>query len=423
MNLKVLWFSNTPSLAEEKVNLKPVGGGWIKALNEALQYNQDIELAVAFYSNKESEEFKYKNTHYLPIINTNTLPSLRYINKLIGRFHYYQREVEKYLKIIRDFEPDLIHIHGTESLFGLVIKKIDIPVLISMQGNYTVYSHKFYSGISRRESERVNFKDKLKLNTFYQTYRYFKFMSKYERQILLDVEYVMGRTRWDKRIARILAPNAKYFHGDEILRDIFYQKEWKKEKGGKFVICSTMSRGLYKGLETICSTIDLLLHLDFEFEWKLIGIEKQSSIINVLRRKYKDKIFERIKFLGRLDVQYLIDELLTSDVYVHTSHIENSSNSVCESMILGMPLIATFAGGTGSLFTDDIHGILIQDGDPYALAGAILEVFDDFRKSMHMGQMARKLAFQRHSKQKIADDLVNVYQKIIKAYENSKNGI
>jgi hypothetical protein len=33
-------------------------------------------------------------------------------------------------------------------------------------------------------------------------------------------------------------------------------------------------------------------------------------------------------------------------------------------MIIGMPCIATFAGGTASMLKSDEEGILIQDGDP-----------------------------------------------------------
>ena len=50
--------------------------------------------------------------------------------------------------------------------------------------------------------------------------------------------------------------------------------------------------------------------------------------------------------------------MLKSDIFVSASHIENSPNNVAEAMILGMPCIATFAGGTSSYIEDNKNGIL-----------------------------------------------------------------
>ena len=36
-SMKVVWFTNTPSLAESYINNKPAGGGWIKSLEKAIQ--------------------------------------------------------------------------------------------------------------------------------------------------------------------------------------------------------------------------------------------------------------------------------------------------------------------------------------------------------------------------------------------------
>lgn len=40
------------------------------------------------------------------------------------------------------------------------------------------------------------------------------------------------------------------------------------------------------------------------------------------------------------------------------SHIENSPNNLCEAMILGMPCIATDAGGTSTLLSNMKDGLL-----------------------------------------------------------------
>ena len=136
----------------------------------------------------------------------------------------------------------------------------------------------------------------------------------------------------------------------------------------------------------------------------------------MIKRKFPQN---NLKFLGRLTESDLIEKLLEADIYVMPSHIENSPNNLCEAMILGMPCIASYAGGTGSLLRDGHEGILIQDGDPWAMAGAILELKEDFNKSVSFGKNARKRALERHNKDKIANELVAIYESILNSRTDS----
>jgi len=83
-------------------------------------------------------------------------------------------------------------------------------------------------------------------------------------------------------------------------------------------------------------------------------------------------------------------------------------------MILGMPCIATFAGGTSSLLIDNTSGILIQDGDPWSLAGAIIELQNNPKKAIRLGNNAKLQADLRHDSNKILHDLRNIYYSVSK---------
>jgi glycosyltransferase involved in cell wall biosynthesis len=96
------------------------------------------------------------------------------------------------------------------------------------------------------------------------------------------------------------------------------------------------------------------------------------------------------------------------------SHIENSPNNLCEAMILGMPCVATFAGGTASMLKDGAEGVLVQDGDPWVMAGAILELINDNNKAVLFGKNARERALVRHNKTTIVSELLASYDSIIK---------
>ena len=100
-------------------------------------------------------------------------------------------------------------------------------------------------------------------------------------------------------------------------------------------------------------------------------------------------------------------------MYVHMSHIENSPNSVCEAMILGIPVIASFTGGTASMLENGKEGLLLQDGDPYVYAGAIVDYYLHFDKAMSYGEKARQRALARHNPKRIVGQLLDAYNNVL----------
>ena len=82
-------------------------------------------------------------------------------------------------------------------------------------------------------------------------------------------------------------------------------------------------------------------------------------------------------------------------------------------MLLGMPVIATYAGGTPSILCDKNEGLLVQDGDHYALAGAIIELFRDKGLASLLGENARIKSLMRNDPEKIVQDVMNIYSTIL----------
>jgi glycosyltransferase involved in cell wall biosynthesis len=240
-------------------------------------------------------------------------------------------------------------------------------------------------------------------------------MKEIESRNFKKCHYIIGRTTWDYRISRVLAPKSKYFHCDEILRDEFYKYTWEYKEYNKAVIFTTNSNSYYKGFQTVCQSISILNDLGIRFEWLVAGISEDDLIVDVVKKKLGKKyIANNLKLLGDLNEKEIVSYLLGSHIYVMPSHIENSPNNLCEAMILGVPCIATFAGGTGSLLQDGVEGILIQDNDPYVMSGAIIELIHDKVKCIMYGNNARKRALKRHDKDVIVNSLLNIYSEIIK---------
>lgn len=128
--------------------------------------------------------------------------------------------------------------------------------------------------------------------------------------------------------------------------------------------------------------------------------------------------YPRVKFLivgeGKLreHLQSLIDEMglagtvvltgfrddpleimSTFACFVLSSYLEGLGTSVMDAQAMGIPVVATDAGGIPDIVEDGVTGLLTPARDPQALARAILRVLDD----PHVGQglAAKALAISR----------------------------
>lgn len=424
--MKVLWFTDSPSLASGFLNLERNITGWIESLQKEIEKIEDIELGVAFpFGNTEEKRFDIENTKYFSFPYPK---SKKNFNSFLSRWKHeteHESVISHYLKIVEEFNPDVIQIFGTESPFGLIIPYVKIPVVIHIQGNLTVYSKKWFSGISN-----FNILKHSNLKTIYKAYGlwhlYYNFVkrSDRERRIMSTCQYFIGRTDWDRRISNVLSDSSQYYHCEELLRSDFYLAErWKKPNQKRIKIVSTVSTMVYKGLETILETAELLQKkAAFDFEWSIAGIKGTEEIIGIIEKVFNKKFSDQnIIFKGSLNPVKLLEELHQSTVYVHPSHIENSPNSVCEAMLIGMPVIATYSGGTPSIVLNGTDGLLVQDGDPFAMAGAIIDLVKDNSLMLSLTENAFNKAKIRHDRKIVRDQMAEIYLKIIEDHKILSN--
>jgi len=395
-------------------------GGRLTSLGEAI--NQKVELFVAFYYARYSDQFKHKNVTYIPICKRKW--RINIIKNNFFRSFVDFEDLQIYIDIIKAVKPDIIHIHGSENPFGCILNVTDIPVILSYQGSCTVINHKYYSGI---EKEYGSYKG-TKLfcpytwifnKSYNQKYRTSTREREREIRNLKFCKNIIGRTDWDKRVTRILAPQSAYYHCDEILRESFYHYMWEKSANTKTIVHTTSGSGFFKGFETICLALNEINNIGLNLEWRIAGLVEDSILVKTVKRKLKKNFpTQALVLFGNLNENELINRMLEADIYVMPSHIENSPNSLCEAMMLGMPCITTLAGGSSSILKDKEEGLVIQDGDPWSMAGAILDLVKNESQAIEYGKAARKKAMQRHDKERIINDLLQIYAIVVT--ENSK---
>jgi glycosyltransferase involved in cell wall biosynthesis len=411
--IRVLWFANTPGLSAGYLKISLAAGGWISALQQAVEAVPECRLGFVFYTGQAMAPFEYGKTWYYPVQPLGKSKRKRLVNRINSRAET-DENLPVFLRAIEQFKPDLIHIHGTEFPFGLILREVrEIPVVVSIQGNLTVYREKYFTGLSLPglwKGWRTGY-------PFYGAdYKIWGRRMEIEQEILRGTRFVFGRTDWDRRIAGVLAPDAAYFHVDEVIRPKFYGLDWAVGKRGAVpLFFTTSSPSIYKGFETIIDTARVLIGNGVAFEWRVAGLNADDPLVRLTCKERKVDRLEalNIRLLGTLSEEGVADQLLVSDAYIQVSHIENSPNSVCEAMLAGVPVIASFAGGTGSLLKDGVHGVLVQDGDPYVLAGAMREVLEQPEKYAALAAEGRRVAQRRHDPAAIVTAMLERYRAII----------
>lgn len=406
--MRILWFTNNSSCYSDNT-----GGGWISSLEDELKRKASIQLGICFYENREAKVENEDVTYYLlPRPQKSLVYILKQVisDKSVSSCNHEKIAIPALLKVVDDYKPDIIHVFGSENIFGLLSYYIEIPIVLHIQGVLLPclnaflppslsWNHFLFDSLNIKQI-LGNISEKIAWERNCVT----------ERRMMQNIKHLMGRTDWDKRVAEILSPNAFYYHCDEILRDVFYDN-LKRELPVKPTFITTISPFLYKGYDVILKTAQILkCYMGIDFEWKVFGDVRASTVEKKLKIEPNSV---NVTLMGRASADKIKNALLNATAYVHTAYIENSPNAICEAQMLGCSCIATNVGGVSSLIEDGKTGILVPANDIYQMAHQIAYLSRECSINMTMGEASQKVARLRHDKAKIVSRVLEIYQQIL----------
>jgi glycosyltransferase involved in cell wall biosynthesis len=105
--------------------------------------------------------------------------------------------------------------------------------------------------------------------------------------------------------------------------------------------------------------------------------------------------------------------LASLDVYCLSSLSEGFNTTILEAMALGVPVVATDAGGTREAIQDRATGRLVPTADPRALADALVETFDDADGRSRMAEAARGLVEREFTVAEMVRRTLDVYRRLL----------
>lgn len=405
--MRVLWFSVTPSLYDEKKY-----GGWIASLERIVrQYGKEIELGIAFEYNESEVKVTRNGVTYYPMNVSNTIKD-RLIEKV--DFEYkWNRVREKMLEVIENFKPDVIQCFGSEWLYGLIVEYTDIPVVIHMQGFSNIYNESSELVYSDWEYIRCNhYNPKVAFTTLTNRRKNEESLEK-ERRLMKNNKFFMGRTSWDREIVENYSPKSKYFYCSEALRpEIYGAPKWNPESSDIMRLVTITQAGTLKGNEIILRTARILKEqFGFAFKWSVAG---NTEAFKVAEKKTGIKHDNyNISLLGMIDAVTVANTLEKSDAYIHPAIIDNSPNSLCEAQVVGCPVIAANVGGIASLVENGKTGLLYPYNEPHMLAFEIMKLRSESGIAREMSKNEIKVATERHDPETIYEHLLETYNFIV----------
>lgn len=394
--MKILWLAPYPlnNLAENipgYYDTKKGKGMWLPNLLQPLSMVEEINIHVVTYTTKIKKSISFSNKNVTFHILKNQIPIIKKGFPYYFPLHkalQYPFLVKKMGKVIVNINPDIIHIHGTENAYILAPMKLKIPVLVSIQG--------IISEI---------FNNKKSLSNYFQ--------KKIELKGIKTFSHFGCRTQFDSAFVRSINTTATIHYLPEAINNLYFQ--FIHEIKGREEISFVGNVSKAKGIEIILHAVK---HVKLNFPEIIL------NIIGSSKGKYLRTIIELIKYLGIeknvlfhgfQSPEQIIRLHLKSTIYVLPTFMDNSPNSLCEAMALGMPCIASKVGGIPDLIKDAENGLLFETGNILELSEKINFLLTNKNYAKKLGNNARKTAFERNYPTKVANVTIGVYNNIIKA--------
>ena len=422
--MKVLWLCNIVlnDFAEVYNIKKKPFGGWMEGMLHAFDKGE-VEFALCFPINDEN---RMRNGFF---------HGCKYysFHSVMDSGDYDHRWTEEFIRILEDYNPDVVHVWGTEYNHARNMVEacgtlgITSKVLIHIQGLITYYSIHYLDGIPEKY---INLKNGKHL-TLLEEKQNFERRGENERTIFRMIDHVVDCSRWGERCTHLLNKEASFYFCQDILRDAFYEcdRHWEYNNCEKQSIFMSQASYPIKGLHYLLKAVSLVKREFKDVKLRIAGyspmLPDQDGYISGYGTYLYDllKAYElenSIEFLGLMSTEQMIDRYLSCNVFISPSTIEDPSNSICEAQILGVPVLASAVGGAVDILDCQTMDNAYPCDEWYILAEKIMYIFRcgdecDFINSI---DKIRKNAWNRHDRKKVKDVMLKIYGDIASIDDN-----
>jgi len=325
----------------------------------------------------------YDSKEYHPEIQIKTLKTPEWIKiRYKGNFLklIYIFELPKLKKIIREYNPDIIHAHYVAS-YGILGALTNFhPFFISVWG-IDIFLFPTISIIHRA---------------------LVKFALKKADKIFSTSQIMAQET-------------AKYSSKDiEVIPfgvdpEIFTPTDTEGKDSGVITIGLVKSLERKYGIEKLIIAFELLKSRNPGLNLRLMLIGG-GSLEAKFRQMVKSKGLEKeTVFTGSIPHQEIANYHRKLDIAVYLSTTESFGVSVIESSACGKPVVVSDVGGLPEVVENNKTGIIIPDGDPYKACLAMESLIKDEKLRTEMGNLGRQKVIENYSWKENVNQMLQNY--------------
>lgn len=106
----------------------------------------------------------------------------------------------------------------------------------------------------------------------------------------------------------------------------------------------------------------------------MVGPDKDGTMQSC--KKYALEKGCNVHFTGRLAKEEWIELAKEYDIFINTTHFDNTPVSLMEAMALGLPIVTTNVGGIPYLLSDKKEAVLVGDNDSDAMEKSIIHLIE-----------------------------------------------
>lgn len=375
--------------------------GWISGTVTGLQNYNEISLSFAAFSKSKKSAIEKKE------VDGVTYFCISYKNDLILK------------EFFETYSFDIYHLFGAENAFSYDVFPF-LPLektLLYIQGIMSETINHYKANCDNFKQSGFLFNKYLDVNI-----NILKKHAKKEMEIFQKCKYIAGRTDWDRSFVYKINSKAKYYYLSESLRDIFYTAEkWNKDEITPHSIFVTQAGYPIKGAHMIVEIIKILKQYYSDVKCTICGTNLMTSDslatkLNVSYASFIQKLIteyhleKNIEFVGGKSGEEVAEMMAHSNAFLLASSIENSPNSLQEAMLLGVPCVSSFVGGTGSIVTSSNQVALYAYDDPMLAAYELSKIFEDNKYAEKLSKNAIARAEILTDRENNAKTLYSIYQ-------------
>jgi L-malate glycosyltransferase len=124
----------------------------------------------------------------------------------------------------------------------------------------------------------------------------------------------------------------------------------------------------------------------------MVGPDKDGSLKTT--KAVAESLGVPVTFTGQLTKEAWWKLAAEHDIFINTTHFDNTPVSVLEAMALGLPVVSTNVGGIPYLITPDVTGKLVPDADTDAMVATLTELLQQPEQAQLLIQNARSFVAQ-----------------------------